>query len=376
LNLHLIAFDIPYPPNYGGVIDIFYKIKALHESGVKIHLHCFQYRGKKPAPALEEYCRAVYYYPRKLSLKSFFNIHPFIVQTRRPAALLRRLIEQSYPILFEGVHTSAFIGHPELSSRLKLLRMHNIEWQYYRRLARLEKNHARAIYLYLESMKLKWYEPRILSQADVVLPISPADERYFRQWGPCRIRMLPAFHGHRKVTSQEGIGAYALFHGNLSVPDNQAAARFLIKKVFRGLDYPLYIAGRAPANSLVKLCRAHEQVRLFPDPSDSAMEKLVREAHINLLYTYQSEGIKIKLLESLFAGRFCIVNERMVKNSGLEPLCRIANSADAIRQAVQELKVQPFTSADFELRRRVLSERYADEKGAKIILGCLKDVLI
>ncbi len=27
--LHIISFDIPYPPNYGGVIDVFYKLKAL-----------------------------------------------------------------------------------------------------------------------------------------------------------------------------------------------------------------------------------------------------------------------------------------------------------------------------------------------------------
>ena len=33
-HLHIISFDIPWPPNYGGVIDVFYKIKTLSEAGV------------------------------------------------------------------------------------------------------------------------------------------------------------------------------------------------------------------------------------------------------------------------------------------------------------------------------------------------------
>ena len=41
-ELHVVAFDVPYPANYGGVIDIFYKVQALSEAGVKVHLHCYQ----------------------------------------------------------------------------------------------------------------------------------------------------------------------------------------------------------------------------------------------------------------------------------------------------------------------------------------------
>jgi hypothetical protein len=40
-ELHIISFNVPYPPNYGGVMDVFFKIRALHEQGIKIHLHCF-----------------------------------------------------------------------------------------------------------------------------------------------------------------------------------------------------------------------------------------------------------------------------------------------------------------------------------------------
>lgn len=42
-HLNIIAFNIPWPANYGGIIDVYYKMKALHQCGVKIILHCFEY---------------------------------------------------------------------------------------------------------------------------------------------------------------------------------------------------------------------------------------------------------------------------------------------------------------------------------------------
>ena len=58
--LNVIALNIPYPANYGGVIDIYYKLVALHQNGVRIVLHCFEYE-RPHAPELEEVCLKVYY---------------------------------------------------------------------------------------------------------------------------------------------------------------------------------------------------------------------------------------------------------------------------------------------------------------------------
>jgi hypothetical protein len=52
-HLHIISFDVPYPANYGGVIDIYYKLKALKKQGIKIHLHCYGY-GRTKAKAHEK----------------------------------------------------------------------------------------------------------------------------------------------------------------------------------------------------------------------------------------------------------------------------------------------------------------------------------
>ena len=40
-NIQIVSFNNPYPPNYGGVIDVFYKIKYLHRLDIEIYLHIF-----------------------------------------------------------------------------------------------------------------------------------------------------------------------------------------------------------------------------------------------------------------------------------------------------------------------------------------------
>ena len=90
-KLHIISFDVPYPPDYGGVIDVFYKIKALYEVGVKIILHIFHY-GREKAKELEEITEKVYYYKRKKDFKYNISTKPFIVATSSKAFFNESLI--------------------------------------------------------------------------------------------------------------------------------------------------------------------------------------------------------------------------------------------------------------------------------------------
>ncbi len=86
--LHIVSFDIPYPPNYGGVIDVWYKLKFLHMKGVKIILHCYEYPGRDRSEKLNELCEKVYYYPRLLGLRSALSLKPYIVSSRRSDDLI------------------------------------------------------------------------------------------------------------------------------------------------------------------------------------------------------------------------------------------------------------------------------------------------
>src|SRR5690348_14379175 len=110
-KLHIIAFDIPYPPDYGGVIDVYYKLKALSEEGISIQLHCYEY-GRTESNELNQYADNVFYYPRRNSKSLLFNTYPYIVLSRNSAELKKNLMKDDYPVLMEGLHSTYLLNDP------------------------------------------------------------------------------------------------------------------------------------------------------------------------------------------------------------------------------------------------------------------------
>jgi len=244
LHLHIISFDIPYPANYGGVIDVYYKAKALAEKGVKVHLHCFQY-GRKPSTELAELFYEVKYYKRDISKKHLFKSIPYIISSRISDELIKNLKKDNYPILMEGLHTCALLENKSLHENRKMIvRPHNIEHDYYQNLAKVESDIFKKYYFYNEAVKLKRYES-ILIKADLLLAISKNDEAYFKQHYD-KVEFVPAFHPFKTVSCKTGKGNFVLYHGNLSVAENSNAVKFLISNVFNDIDIPLKIAGLNP----------------------------------------------------------------------------------------------------------------------------------
>ncbi len=371
--LHLISFDIPYPANYGGVIVIFNQIKALHAQGVKIILHCFQYGARQPQTELKAYCQEVYYYPRSRSPFNQIHLLPFIMRTRSNSMLIKRLRKDDHPILCEGMHTSALVWHKQLRVRQKLVQMHNVEWQYYENLAQLTppSRMFEKAYYFLESIKLQRIEPRVVLHADEIITLSSNDAAYYREM-KANTHYIPAFHPNQRVESLVGRGQYALFHGKLSVPDNERAAIWLIEEVFAGINIPFVVAGMEPSETLKTLISRHDHIQLVENPDETHMRTLIAQAHINVLVSFQVSGIKLKLLNALFQGRFCLVNDKMVSGTGLDKLCYVRNSGPAFRQTVEALINAPFEQSRVEERRALLETEFSNETNARKLLALIK----
>lgn len=371
--LHVVAFDIPYPANYGGVIVIYHQIKALHALGVKVILHCYEYGDRTPQPELANYCHEVYYYPRSRSPYYQVSFLPFIMRTRQSSALVKRLRKDNHPILFEGIHTAGLVWHRRLRGRQKIVRMHNVEWQYYEGLWKSTSNllPLEKLYYFVESIKLQRIEPKVVLHTDEIICLSTVDTSYYRQM-KANTHYIPAFHPNSFVESQLGRGEYVLFHGNLSVPDNEKSALWLIQEVIAGMEVPFIIAGRAPSQRLKDAVRPHDHITLLENLDDRQMNDLIRNAQINLLASFQPAGIKLKLINALFRGRFCIANDAIVEGTGLEKLCYVRNSAATIRQTIEALINAPFEQGKINERRAHLESEYSNLENAKKLLNLIK----
>jgi glycosyltransferase involved in cell wall biosynthesis len=370
-HVHIVSLDVPYPVDYGGAFDIFYKLKYLKEAGVSIHLHCFVNK-REPQPILEDYCDKVDYYPRQTGHKGLSYQLPYIVSSRNSGELVENLLNDNYPIIIEGIHCTHFL-HDERFSNLQdrkiILRLHNVESMYYRQLFQSSPNSLKKLYFLAESLLLKKYEACIAKKVSLILTVSDADKDiYKKEFGARNIANLPVFIGYKEIKSQEGVGCFCLYHGNLSVPENEKAARWLCDNVFNDLNIPFVIAGKDPSDKLIRSVKTKTHICLVANPDEKEMCDLISKAQINILPSMNATGIKLKLLNVLFNGRHAIVNDATVKGTGFGPACHVAGNASGFKSIVTQLYHRPFTEDETVLRNSLLQNVFDNKKNAERLI--------
>ena len=355
-HLHIVSFTVPYPVVHGGMVDLFYKIVALHHAGIIIHLHCFSENDNRP-DELNKYCASVNYYRRKKGLAAFSFGVPYIVSSRKSQQLVNNLLKDDHPVLLEGIHSTWLINDPRLVSRKICLRLHNIEYIYYRQLHRSATSLFKKIYYNFESKLLKKYEYKIARKFTCIFTVSQLDKfNYKKKLHTRNCIFVPVFTGHLSINSQTGEGGYCLYHGNLSIPENEKAALWLIDKVFSHLDIKLIIAGRNASPALIRRINSYSNISVVSNPTDIIINELISNAQCHVLPSFNATGVKLKLINALYHGRHCITNKACVEGSELEDLCIVANNALAFTNAVKQFYDLPFTEEDIIRRSMVLKK--------------------
>jgi hypothetical protein len=364
--LHIVCLDAPAPPDYGGAIDMYCKIKALAEAGAAITLHYFDYKKERGAGDLESVCYQVFRYERGSFLQRLTFSKPHIIASRVNAQLIDRLNADAHPVLLEGIHCTGIIPHLKNPDRKIVVRLHNDEAVYYNRLAHAEPNFFKRAYYAIESQLLKGYQKKLPKSASYAA-LSQNDADHFASAYKLPIVFVPAFVPWQHVTSRTGIGNYCLYHGNLAVAENEAAAVWLIEKVFSNMDLPLVIAGRKPSKRLIKAGAPFQNIRFRPDPTEAELTALIQQAHVHVLPDFNSTGMKLKLLHALFEGRYCITN-----NTGLQPgkTLAVAQTPEQYMRVLKSWHNQPFTEDAVAERKKLLCH-YNNQENAALLTGRL-----
>jgi glycosyltransferase involved in cell wall biosynthesis len=367
-HLHIISLDVPWPADYGGVVDIFYKITWLHKLGIKVHLHCFS-GGRAPQDELDKYCESVHYYCRKKFPQAFSFHLPYIVSSRTSKELLNNLEQDNYPVLMEGIHCTYLLYNGALTNRKVFVRLHNVEFNYYHHLASHEKSFLKRLYFKTESFLLKRYEKKIATRA-TFWPMSTADTDFYKRvLGAQKINFLPVFLPWHQVNNQFEKGCFCLYHGNLSVNENEKAAEWLLTEVFNDIPVPFVIAGKNPPGRLEELVHANNNCCLVSNLSQKEMQDLIKKAQVNILPSFNNTGVKLKLLNALYNGKHCVVNHAGIKGAAIDGLCTIADTAGDFKQSVMQLYHQPYNEENALHRQEILDASYNNEKNALLLIS-------
>jgi hypothetical protein len=369
--LHIVSFDNPYPPVYGGVIDVYYKLKALHALGFEIYLHCFVDTKLPPHPSLLAITKETHFYRRKKKQSGYklFSIYPFAVYSRYRKELFANISKVSAPILFEGQQTSFLAKKHNLQDRKLLLRLHNLEANYFLGQARSETNWFKKAAYFSEYVKYKLYQ-RDLKRYDAVLALSHFEQHAAQRYSN-NVVYVPVFHGNDHIARLSEFGKYAIYHGDLRLADNRRAVKFLINVFKKIADYPLVIASGKHGDFVEKWIADAPNISHIEIDNDNPMHltQLLADAHINVMLSFQESGTKLKVVNSLFRSRFCIINKNMLDDETLRDLCTMAETEQDFIDAVNHFKTEPFLHSD--KRSKALLEILDDHKNAQKIAEML-----
>ena len=371
-KLHIIAFDVPFPPNYGGIADVYYKLKSLHAAGAEIIYHCYYYKGHNPpTEELKKYCAELHYYERKKSLFSLvFSKLPYVVASRKDATLLIKVLSNPAPILIDGMQCAYWMSHEDFRSQKIIFRANNVEHDYYDGLAMWERSWLKKIYLKREARKLRNYE-NVLKGADVILSVAKMDIPHFEQYTDT-IHLPPFFNdtaeSHFAESTDDLDEKFILFQGNLSVKENEHAAVHITQNIADRSNKIFVIAGLNPSAYLKGIIQTQPNVKLIDSPSHEVMNKLIKDALINLLMTFQQTGVKLKVLHAFQSGKHIIINSKMDDDGIFGAMCEVIDDSEKIARRIDELMDIPFTIDMKTARDLKFNAIYSNEKNAKKIL--------
>ncbi len=368
VDIHVIAFDVPSPPNYGGIIDVYYRLKAFHMHGIKVALHCFDYQQKEFG-SLNELVEELNCYPRQMSLLKHFSKIPFIVKSRQSRKLVYRLKMDNSPIWLEGLHSTYLLFNGQLSDRLIYVRTHNVEHDYYSSLSKVEGNPFRRFYYWAEAIKLKHFEA-VLAKANAIFALSLSDLSHFKKLNQ-NTHYLPIFIEDEINEQLEfELKQQAIYHGNLEVMENENAVKFLMQ-VLENSKETLIVAGRNPRKSLKRRIALNSNVHLVENPSDEELLRLIAESKVACLPTFQKTGIKIKLVKSLILGNQILANNEMVFGTDLMEHCNIANDLNEWSTELSRLLEEEIDHEELKKRRNIVAEKFNNHSNIKKLLELL-----
>ena len=368
-HLHIITHDVPWPIDYGGVFDLFYKIKSLHQKGIQIHLHCFNSK-KQEYSYLENYCHAIYTYSRSIKIGKMLLGLPHIVASRIDKSLINRLSQDNHPIIFEGIHTTYPLYAKKLSNRKIYIRLHNVEWKYYLNLFYSEKNIIKKLYYGIESFLLKKYEKKIAPQHEYWSVSKEDADYYISAFHPKSIAFIPVFIPWNQIKNNSNPGNFCLYHGNLSIPENEKVVLWLIDRVFKEIELPLVIAGKNPSKKLINASHQYQNICLAENPSQFELEDLIKKAQINILPSLNNTGIKLKILNALYNGKHCLSNTDGELGIGIKGLCVSSNDLEELKRLIVDNFKTPISENDLE-KRKILMQIFNNEKNAAAIITYL-----
>jgi len=301
----------PYPPNFGGVYDVFARIKDLKSIGCTIDL---VYTEKQKPQAediafLSQYINKAFFVKRKNKIHNLLSLKPLQVNSR--SGLRNIFLEENYDLLIiEGDSAAEVLKNNSLKAKKRVLRVHNNESYYFKNLAKSATNPLEKLYYYSESIKFKKYSKMLYKSIDRLWFISKDEySNYKKTKNHTKGIHLPSPVKMNETNSINDLNTMkVLFVGALFMPNNLEAIDWYLKNIHEHIlqDFPEYTfliagsTGRFTKDYYNEKFSGYQAIELFFNLE--SLDEVYKKASIFVNPMQHGAGVKIKSIHSMING--------------------------------------------------------------------------
>ncbi len=344
---------------------------ALKENGVLVHLHCYAY-GKERSQALNDLCHEVHYYERNKGHKGFSLPLPYIVSSRANKKLEERLLEDNYPIVFEGLHTTYLLNNTRITNgRKTVLRLHRLESPYYHDLDRITSFGPQKLYYFIEYLLCKNYEKTVFNKTSCISKSEELSEKIYNLNKGIKPLVIHKFTGLPVSYYKQGKGGFCLYHGKLSERENEYAAMWLLENVFSKIEIPFVVAGAGPSDFLEKAAHLRMHTCLVSTPGEKELQDLIKRAQVCVLPSFINSNTGDSIRESLILGKHVLTNNKGAKEPELAACCSIAKTPEKFIEKMKILFEKEYSEEDQLKRESLLNKTYQQQDAVNELIRIL-----
>lgn len=317
MKLLMLTPYLPYPLLTGGQTRSYNLIKRLSALGHEITLFSLVKNSdeKKYVGELEKFCKEVQIFSRsekpwtlKNILRTGFSFYPFLVirnWAKGEKTILEQKIKQEE---FDLIHAETFYVMPHIpkTSIPILLVEQTIEYLVYRHFADEIRLPFLRPLLYLDVIKMKYWELKYWQRAKQVVAMSEEDKMTMvRQLPGLNVSIVPngvdcKFFGEKVIDKSKT--PVVLYLGNFTWLQNREAVSILVEKIWpiikaRMPSAKLWIIGKDAIKFFPKLTSVDIRVEEVSD-----VRKIYQQASVLVAPIYGGGGTRYKNFEAFASG--------------------------------------------------------------------------
>lgn len=359
MKILMLTPYLPYPPSSGGQVRSYNLLKYL---GIKHEITLFSLikyeQEKKYISKIEKFCQKVKVFKRpekpwtlRNILKTAFSFYPFLVVRNLSSEEKEAVKEELSNNRYDLIHAETFYVMPHIpqTSIPILLIEQTIEYQVYQHYAHTAKNFLLKPLLYMDVIKIKFWETKFWQKAAKVVAVSDSDKKKMLSLvSNLDVGVVPNGAGEdllslwvrRDLTKKPVI----FFQANFLWLQNTEAAVVLAKKVFPLIKNKIpqavcRIVGQAAAEKIGYLASKNIEVRDLDVSDIEGVKEAYRQATVFVAPLAGPGGTRLKILGAMAAGVPVVTTsvgiEGIEAKDGKEVLIR--NDEKKLAQAVVSL---------------------------------------